>query len=129
MDIAQYVGIPFVDRGRGHEGCDCWGLVKLVLAEQFGIDAKDYGTSCNETEACARTMAEEARASQWLKVAQPVAGDVILLRQQGLACHVGLVVGPGQMLHTEKHRGAVVENFMRPHWRSRIEGFYRHHTV
>jgi cell wall-associated NlpC family hydrolase len=127
MDIAQYVGIPFVDRGRDRTGCDCWGLVKLVLAEQFGIDAQDYGTSCDEHEANARTMSEEAQASLWDRVALPKSGDVILLRRQGIACHVGIIVGPGQMLHTEKTRGAVVESFMRPHWRSRIEGFYRYH--
>ena len=40
---SRYVGIPFVDGGRGIDGLDCWGLFLLVYLEQFGIELPSYG--------------------------------------------------------------------------------------
>lgn len=39
---ADYIGVPFLERGRDRAGCDCWGLVRLVLAERFGVAVPSY---------------------------------------------------------------------------------------
>jgi hypothetical protein len=34
----RYIGIPWIDRGRGIAGCDCYGLLRLVLSELRGVE-------------------------------------------------------------------------------------------
>lgn len=37
-----YVGLPYADKGRDRAGVDCWGLVRLILAEVAGQRLPDY---------------------------------------------------------------------------------------
>ena len=32
----KYVGIPYAPGMSSRDGCDCWGLVRLVYREEFG---------------------------------------------------------------------------------------------
>jgi len=38
----DFIGLPYTDKGRDRTGCDCWGLVRLALAEVAGITLPDY---------------------------------------------------------------------------------------
>ena len=37
MSLSNFVGIPHADLGRDRAGCDCYGLLRLVYAEDLGI--------------------------------------------------------------------------------------------
>ena len=39
-----YVGIPYVDHGRDRAGCDCWGLVRLIIAERTRFVLPSFAT-------------------------------------------------------------------------------------
>ena len=39
----QYVGLEFSDHGDTRDGCNCWGLVRLVHREQCARDIPPYG--------------------------------------------------------------------------------------
>ena len=35
--VSAYVGLPFKEGGRNRYGLDCYGLLRLVINERFGL--------------------------------------------------------------------------------------------
>jgi cell wall-associated NlpC family hydrolase len=125
----RYIGLPFRDHGRERSGLDCWGLVRLVSAEQFGRALPSLVTSYRRTSSVEDVSAVIAReASRWhaIKQGEEKQGDVIVLRLRGAPMHVGLVLGGGYMLHVERGIDSAIERYDGPRWAERIHGFFRH---
>lgn len=134
MDTAwagTYVGIPYVEGGMTREGCNCWGLVRLVLAERVGIVMPEYGEmSARAIGAVARGILPEEAASDWLPVV-PVALqelDVVLMRGSE-RLHCGVLVAPSSVLHIEAATDSVIVPRDHHSIAGRIKGFYRHRSL
>ena len=124
--VGQYIGIPFVDAGRDRSGCDCWGLARLVLAEQFGIvmpSWDDYELVQHDT-GTPRILAA-CQLACVNRVSDPAPGDIALMRIRGCLGHVGLALGDGWILHTDRRIGSVLQRSDCARLRLRIEGYYR----
>jgi cell wall-associated NlpC family hydrolase len=128
--VEKYIGINFVEHGRTKDGCDCWGLIKLILEDEFLIKGlPDFGTDyvhTRESGKISQLCLNESKNWNPIKLGQELPGDVILLRIIGLPTHVGIVVDSGWMVHCEYGKNTAIENYLRGHWIHRIEGFYRH---
>ncbi len=128
----DYMEIPFADHGRDRRGCDCYGLVRLVLAERFGVDLPPMTVgydSAADREAVAGMIAGNALLTGFEQVKTVRPGDVLVIRQAGSNCHLAVVVAPGLALHTERGKGVVVESYNRPHLRPRIREVWRHESI
>lgn len=124
----DYIGIPFADRGRDRNGLDCWGLVRLVLAEQFGKELPslaDNYDSANDDVCVSKLVNTQRPILKAQRISNPKPGDPVLLKIRGLLCHVGVYVGDGCMLHIRKGTATVVDRLDSICWKRRVEGFYR----
>jgi len=121
----DYIGIPFVEHGSSHEGCDCWGLVRLVYKEQLSIELPDLSEQYSNTKDAGIQNIVFAQKPKWRTANKPQEFDVILVRMRGAEMHVGLVAGHNQMLHIRAGIDATIERFNTPVWNKRIIGFYR----
>lgn len=127
---AEYVGLPFETGGRDRAGLDCYGLLALVLREQFGqiIPAHDSISFDAGYDRAALAAFMETNRTDWIEIPagdeQP--GDGILMRMMGHPIHVAVVVAEGWMLHIEDGIDACLERYDGPKWRRRIIGFYRY---
>ncbi len=120
--VQTYLGIPW-------EETHCWDLVRRVLAERFGLSVPSYRdryTSPTDADAVAAVVRAERQGWPEVRDGEEQAGDVVLLRLVGQPVHVGLVVAPGDMLHTLRGLGARLERYRTVAWRRRIVGFHRH---
>jgi cell wall-associated NlpC family hydrolase len=125
-----YIGLPYADHGRTRDGCDCWGLVRLVYRDRLGIELPslaDGYVAANDRASVARLIADERTDTGWHEIEhgaeRPL--DLVLLRIGGEPCHVGLVVEPGLMLHILKGTNATTERYARPMWIRRVESYWR----
>ena len=103
--IEKYVGIPFIDGGRDWKGLDCWGLVRLVLKTERGIEVPSYGEiSATELSLVAREVSIESKREPWHPVMQSQLFDVTVMHRHIAPVHVGIVVAmnPTRILHIEK---------------------------
>lgn len=126
-----YVGIPWRDLGRDRLGVDCWGLVRLVYAEQLRLLLPSYVGAYTSVEEHAELSAHiegVTRSGIWTAIdtadAQPF--DVLVFRRGRLDTHVGLVVEPGLMLHVAAREQAKIEGYAQGRWKHRLNGLYRH---
>lgn len=150
--VAGYIApkaVSFVELGRGMDGADCWGLLRLVLMHEAGVDVPAYGGIGYEDSACdpkelMEFMAGEI-AAQWAPIWERTAEtpkdaiptgeqvfDGLWLRPHGRrqTIHVGVVVKPGWMLHVEHGCDACVESYRDDlRWRHRVMGVYRHASL
>ena len=137
---AGYVGIPFLDLGRDRAGCDCWGLVRLVLAEQAGIQlpslATSYGSEANLV-GVGDAIAAERRSGAWDRIDAGNERPFDVVEMSGAArvpgsgwvfgpLHVGVVVASGWLLHVERGTAAVLARYREDQAvRRRVLGFWR----
>jgi len=125
MDYNEYIGIPFLDAGRDRNGLDCWGLVRLVLAERFGKTLPSFLTYDKidtwKSELLIDAGRELVSADQ---VAIPEAGDIAVMTIRGIPAHVGVYIGDGLVLHTDRGTASIAERIDSPRIVKRIQGWF-----
>lgn len=135
-----YLGIPFKDRGASRDGADCWGLVSVIFRERLGISLPLYPeVESVRDPAMFRTFVRESKGEQWEEIPagseQPY--DVVLMRgvveaegrKASRPIHVGCVVQPGRLIHTEQGVGVSIVNYRtHPSVKHRVIAFYRYRS-
>ena len=122
----DYLSVPFLEKGRDQNGCDCWGLVRLVYKSEWNIDLPDYLDCYDNTEdRQALGVLIDDEKKQWIN-SNGDSGDVIIVNMRGVPMHVGIVTRRGFMLHCAKGINTVHERYDSFKWRSKVVGFAKH---
>ncbi|CCJ07111.1 C40 family peptidase [Methylocystis sp. SC2] len=125
-----YIGLPFAHGGRTRDGLDCWGLVRLVYADQLGIelDPLDGYATRLERLRIAGMLSEQAAQGPWRRLAgekiKPF--DVVSFTIAGAASHVGVVVDWRDMLHVTEGETSGLAPHSEGQWARRLIAAYRH---
>lgn len=125
--VNNYIGIPFVSGGRDKTGCDCYGLVRLILQNEYNIElpllSSDYINALNIAET-KKLFSDYIPIFCGNKISTPTESSVALMRFRGTLCHVGVWAGDNYIIHTRHKTGSVCERIDRFSFAGFIEGWY-----
>lgn len=127
-ECSKYVGVPYVDRGRGPDGWDCYGLVYYVNNFHLGRPVPSYWLSypsATDDDHVQSAIAYHCR--EWVEVERGdiAVGDTLVFNLHGLPVHCGIVYDAGRMLHCLAGRETVLERFDSYAWTKRLQGVFR----
>lgn len=126
--VRNYIGIPFISKGRTHEGCDCYGLARLVWTEQYGFVRLPLldGNYTNALNAGTTRPLFDFYMPLILgkRKDEPDTADAVVILVRGQPTHLAVYAGDGYILHTTVHTGSVLQRLSDRDLAGRIEGFY-----
>lgn len=126
MNIEKYIHIPFKSHGRDFEGCDCYGLVRLFLENEFGIVLPDFWDymSAEDSKRIMELIEENKPLIAGEPKDIPDIGDIVLYKFQGYVSHVAVYVGEGRILHVMRNSNSCCVPIDHGRLKGRIAGFY-----
>lgn len=142
--VEKYVRIPYVDGAPSFEGCNCWGLVHLVLKTEAGVETPEFSQiSAEQIRAISKKVGNSVLSPPWQLQIDPGEEqmfDVILfkslVKRKALDLHTGIVTSSGMCLHTEESFGCVHVPFRNspygkchPFLFNRISYIFRHEQL
>ena len=125
---ALWGGIPYVDKGRGPDSYDCWGLICAIYRDQFGICLPSYDDTYRDGDdwTAIGTAVRAGLLEGWRRVVPPRAGDLLVLAIARRPWHCALMLDAVHFLHAAPGDSTVIDRLDSPRWARRIEGIYRH---
>ena len=126
---AKYIGLPYAPNGRSKAGVDCWGLLVLVYAAEWGIVLPDIpGISQVPTHLQGIILEKEA-VRDWWEIALPFDGCAVAMTKQSTIHHVGIwaEIDGGKVIHCVPHQNVVADTLRNLRLRGyRQAQFYKH---
>ena len=127
FDTSKYIGIPYKNKGREMSGADCWGLVRLVYKNEYGINLLSFSDEYENSEegAKVREIVQKGKdIFDSIIKAVPDYGDIVVFNMRGNPCHVGIYVGNNKVLHVLRGTECVIERLSSHRLNGRVEGYY-----
>lgn len=115
------IGTPYVPNGRGPGGYDCLGLA-IELQRRQGRAVPDFISTQSELH---RQLAGGGFLCGCTRLTDAQAGCVALFRMGVNEHHLGTMIDPFRMMHTQAQTGgAVIETILGPLWARRLIGYF-----
>jgi hypothetical protein len=122
----KYVGIPYKEKGRGLDGIDCWGLLRLVYSEEFKINLPSFVTDYTENDTLRIQELIAQYKEGWTQLEEPEEGCTVLFKILGTESHVGIAVSNTHFLHAREGQYSAIESFDSRAWKNRIVGYFKY---
>lgn len=108
----SYIGRPWVSGAAGPNAFDCYGLVRAVYLDQYGIALPVFDADALRPLSARRAMRDYPDYSSWDGVTVPIEGDVIQMGHASHPHHVGIYIAAdgGRVLHSVSGAGVIAQS-------------------
>ncbi len=106
--LNRYIGKPYKWGGRTIDGVDCYGLVKLIYAEQYQRILPDWVTDEIDLKDRGQKIEDVVCSGVFTEMEEPANGDIAVCYRTKLAHHIGIFYGGG-VIHCEEGLGVRYE--------------------
>jgi len=108
--------------GISHEEKNCWDIAVDFYRLVFDLELKHYygKETPNRIDTSALIYSNKG---DFVKVDQPVFGDLIIFSIHGIESHIGIYIDQTIFFHSSKTTGSVHDRLDR--WKTLIVGYYR----
>jgi len=97
--VYKYLSIPWVAGGRDKQGVDCWGLLRLVYKEEFGIELPWIP---GMPAKLLNVIVERETNASWVEISKPIDGCGVAMSKKTILHHVGVwaAADGGKVIHS-----------------------------
>jgi len=123
----DYIGQPFVE---GADRFVCWTLVRVVYADQLGIDLPEYAEiDYADYRGAARKIDGACNHGPWREVSEPRPFDVVVMKRRRIVGHVGVMICAAEFIHVWKGAHTHIARLRDPHIAPLVLSFQRHEAA
>jgi len=128
MRYEEYFHIPYKDLGRDIHGCDCYGLVYIMMQAELNktIPLLDCYDSFNELGLSEYIKSSSKITEQWEVITNPKKSDVAIFKQHGLLQHVAFMIDGTNFIEMTRDNGVQVSQISRSNVRYNLAYFCRY---
>lgn len=125
--ISNFIGIPFVSKGRNFNGCDCYGLVKLYYKEILNIDIPETIITAEQPR---RTFANYLNEISKNWTATTPAKNVVVAmsvnaEHPNLVTHFAVMIDDKRFIDTRENMSSYLTSIDDEKIKNQIKGFYK----
>lgn len=102
--LNRYIGKPYKYGGRDLEGLDCYGLVKLIYQDRYGLKLPDWLVDEIDLKGRSGHIGSVVCSGAFTEMQDPADGDFAVCYRTKLAHHIGIFYGGG-IIHCSEPLG------------------------
>jgi len=117
INFEKYINIPYKQGGREEDGCDCYGLVKLIYEQERSIKLPDFKDIVFDGKIWYDQFNEiDRRIGKGLLEVKPpfmLYDGLIFYSEKGriIADHIGMWIGNNRFIHVSENHSSRIERF------------------